>query len=539
MDKKTLHRIVLCLVLLIIGFSFFCSSVSAESLMFEGFEYWDTPLNHGWRTSDPPYPVFGFGVGLGRVETLLDFAEGSRVLQVQSNASVFNQMQPYTLSNYNLLNPDTGEYVDKKVISFKIQTQFAIEYFDSFQFCVVVETTDDEVKTITYRPIREFEPTEKGDVIDVGIGRQYQDGTWHLIVRDMEADIEAAIPGAGLKEVKGLILKGNNYRLDEIIFHDDMSFILNHPPELWRIGPQFVTLFTPFSCKFVAEDPDGDLLDFKVTIGGYGAYGSDTAQNFSMRLLEDPNDPNSGIVPDEAVMYFVPQTIDNLIVTVRVTDGQLSDVETFPLSVVTYPVAGMNHPPLIEELHAAVAKVGEEFVYDVKAHDPDFGDVITYSATMNGLPSYQFGPWNFNIINPLTGRISFTPYFEGQYEILVTVRDSRGMIARGAISLLVASPGTWLNHAPVLCNHIQKPQVAKAGIHFTIPVEFVDPDDDELNYSCNIGTVTERVDGQQGAIFSFFTQFPGQYMVRINAYDDWGGLAEQTFLLDVQPFWSY
>ena len=503
--------------------AFFTSSAAlAVNLTFDTFEYWDSPLNHGWHTSDPSYPVYGYNVGTGNLQTLIDFAEGSRVLQVKSTPSVFNQMQPYTIYNSSLIDPQTGNLVNKKVISFKLQAPLAVEYFAMVQFCVAVTTTAGEAKTLVYRPVEGPGPVLKSqDIIEVCIGRQYQDGTWHLIVRDMDADITAAIPGTGLQGVQAIIIKGNDYKVDDISFNDDLRFMNNHPPELWRIGPQFASLFTPFTLLMAGRDPDGDFLDFIVTIGGYGASGSNT-NNLALRVLQDPSDPNSPIAPNMAYMQFIPQVLEDLIVTVRVTDGLLSDVETFPLSVVNYPVAGMNHPPLLEELNTSVAHVGEAFYYPVLARDPD-NDIITYSATINGLPSYQFGPWSYNLINPYTGEINFTPLFEGEFDIVITVRDSRGMSAQGGLHLVVSNPGTWLNHPPVLATHIQNPQVAKAGVTFTTQIEFIDPDGEKLNYSCNIGSVTERTDGRQGAVFSFLTNFPGQYSVKIIAYDERGG----------------
>jgi len=515
------------------------SEALAFSLTFDSFEYWDSPMNHGWRTSDPAYPLYGYTIGTGSLQTVIDFAEGSRILQVKSALSVFNQMQPYTVYNSSLIDPQTHALVNKKIISFKLQAPLAVEYFAMVQFCVAVTTTSGETKTLVYRPVEGPAPVlTSPDTIDVCIGRQYEDGTWHMIVRNLDADIKAAIPGAGLKEVQAIIIKGNDYKVDDICFNDDMRFMDNHPPELWRIGPQFATLFTPFTLLMAARDPDGDFLNFVVTIGGYGASGSNTNNNLALRLPENPQDPNSPIAPDMVYMQFIPQVLEDLVVTVRVTDGLLSDVETFPLSVVNYPVAGMNHPPLLEELNTTVAHVGVPFDYQVLARDPD-NDIITFSATINGLPSYQYGPWNYNIINPYTGEINFTPLFEGEFDIVTTVRDSRGMSCQGHLHLVVSNPGTWLNHPPVLSTHIQNPQVAKAGVTYTIPVEFVDPDGEKLNYSCNIGSVTERTDDRQGAVFNFLTNFPGQYVVKIIAYDERGGLADQTFLLDVQPWWSY
>ena len=146
------------------------------------------------------------------------------------------------------------------------------------------------------------------------------------------------VPDEELDYIMGIVFQGASFRVDEIRFHDDMRFLENHPPELWRIGPQFASIFTPFTYLLSARDPDGDFLDFIATIGGYGANGKGPT-NFVYRLPIDPNDPNTTIAPDVAVLYFVPQTFDDLVITIQVTDGMLSDVETFTLSVVNYPVS--------------------------------------------------------------------------------------------------------------------------------------------------------------------------------------------------------
>ena len=76
-----------------------------------------------------------------------------------------------------------------------------------------------------------------------------------------------------------------------------------------------------------------------------------------------------------------------------------------------------------------VAHVGETFTYRVKVFDKDY-DQLTYSATINGLPSYQYGPWQESLINPQTGLIQFTPQFEGFFKLTVTVRDKKGLSGR-------------------------------------------------------------------------------------------------------------
>ncbi|MBN2373377.1 hypothetical protein JXL19_06305 [bacterium] len=511
---------------------------SCEMIIFDDFEYWSSPHNYGWHTSDPQFPVFGFGIGYGNMRTVLDLQEGSRTLEVLYTPSIFNKLEPYTIFNFDTYDPKTGEYINKKVISFKIWSQFAVESFQMFNFNVLIKTKSNKNFRINYRPVDGDSPKLADDQIIVNIGRGYQDGTWHMVVRNIEEDLQKAQPGEELHQIVGIVIQGCHFRVDEIHFHDDMDFMNNHPPELWRIGPQYATIFTEYFLVIAARDPDGDFLEFQATIGGYGANGIGPT-NFLYRLPEDPNDPTAGVTPNIVGLYFIPRTFDDLVITIRVTDGLLSDVETFTLSVVNFPTAGINHPPYLEQLNDVVGYIGKELNIPILARDIDSTDILTYSATIDGLPSYQYGPWQQSILDPFSGVINFTPAFEGRHWIDIIVRDSRGMIARGGFELTVVNPGaTWLNHAPVVTKTIQNPQVVLAGQDYSIPIEITDPDGDKLYYSCNIGTVTERQDGIQGCVFNFFTHFPGLYIVNIVAFDIRGAFTEETFLMDVQPWWS-
>ncbi|MGA1845338.1 MAG: hypothetical protein ACMUIS_12310 [bacterium] len=538
---STNHILCKCLrilfAVLILAVLFHPASGYGEMLVFDDFEYWTSPYNYGWHTSDPPYPVFGYGIGYGMMRTVLDLQEGSRVLEVFYNPSIFNNLEPYTVFNFETFDPKTDDYITKKVISFKVWSEFAIESFQMFRFGVMIKTKTDQIYRLTYVPREGNGAQLVQDQIVVSLGRGYQDGTWHLVVRNMEEDLKEVFPDEELDHVLGIVIQGCRFRLDEILFHDDMGFLENEPPELWRIGPQYASIFNPFSYIVAARDPDGDFLDFTATIGGYGVNGIGPT-NFLYRIPSDPNDPNSPISPNMALIHFVPQTFDDLVLTIKVTDGYLSDVETFTISVVNFPVAGMNHPPYLEELNKVVGYVGKELTVPILATDSDPSDILIYTATIDGLPSYQYGPWQESIIDPFTGVLSFTPQFEGHHWIDIVVRDNRGMYARSGFELVVVHPGTWLNHAPVVTKKVQNPQVVKAGQEFSIPIEIVDPDGDKLYFSCNIGTVTERQDGTQGCVFSFFSHFPGQYLVNILAFDIRGLATEETFLLDVQPWWS-
>ncbi|MGA1868049.1 MAG: hypothetical protein ACMUJM_05815 [bacterium] len=539
----------------------------SEDILFDNFEYWDSPQNHGWYTSDPAYPVFGFGIGYGHIETVLDLQQGSRVLNVNYDMSVFNGLEPYYIYNINTLHPITGDYLSHKYLSFKMRSQFAVESFEMTEFIVMINTTSGKSLYLVYHVRDGQRAILKDDTIDIFLGKEYGDGTWHLVVCALEEDLHEVLPGENLESITGIMIRGAHFYIDDIIFRDNCNFLRNNPPELWHIGPQFATLFYPFSYLCAARDPEGEFLDFKVTVGGYGIHGTRADMAYRVRIPREPNDsypifydpnsnilppghipfgpaeisdPNEPITPNMAHIFFISQTVDNYVITVTVTDsGGLSDTETFTLSVVNYPVMGINNPPILEDFHDCVATVNTPFTLQILARDADYGDILTYSATIDNLPSYQYGPWNEPLINPITGVINFIPRFEGVNQIAVTVRDNRGMSAQDVFNIIIANKGTWLNHPPVFVDNIQEPQISIAGVPYTLPIDFQDPDGEKLYYSTNIGTVTERNDGKEGVIFHFNTNFPGLYEVHIIAYDYQGGLADAFFVLDVQPWWTY
>lgn len=253
--------------------------------------------------------------------------------------------------------------------------------------------------------------------------------------------------------------------------------------------------------------------------------------------------------PNVAVLEFQPQVLEDLIVTVEVSNGLSRDIETFPVSVVNYPVD--NFPPIMEDLDNQIAYVGETFYYPITANDPDtciytgtgthpkadqFG--LTWSATIADLPAYMYGPWAESLINPRSGEIMFTPQFEGVYAIVVRVDDPRGFFTVNQFEVYCVNPGTWLNHPPVVLGDWDHPQVCRAGELFVLDseIDVTDPDGDRVYLSCNIGSI--GTDSNGNVIWSFQTQFPGFYVVEIFALDGRGGFTTFTIDLEVRPWWA-
>lgn len=74
----------------------------------------------------------------------------------------------------------------------------------------------------------------------------------------------------------------------------------------------------------------------------------------------------------------------------------------------------INHAPTIISAEITTAFVEEAYIYDVDAIDPDTGDILTYSLSVN--------PVGMDI-DPTTGVITWTPSAAGSYYITVEVSD--------------------------------------------------------------------------------------------------------------------
>jgi hypothetical protein len=461
-------------------------------------------------------------------------------------------------------------------------------------------------------------------------------------------------PGTGddakLEAITGVVVRGNQYRLDNIMFTAPSNSIAgNGAVHLFHVGPVYCQLYgqqstVPQGRWLIAEDgdlgmnvtfnKDGDMVFEDIMLDTTDSYWKDQPFTINSDGTVDPNYDNWDLVlpggPDDADLtwiltmgdtlgpqitdgfiekavitqpvgpmdeedvltwppyliqedgvmivnqmdpnfgdtsdYLYTQTLENpiyamavalqnsgydcfpqvrkiaphlgqvfedMIVTARVSDGVVTDKETFPISVVNYPVT--NNPPIINDVDDQIFYVGEPGYYRIVAIDPDIQDMggLTYHATLNGIPNYQYGPWMNQIIGPCTGVLSFVPQFEGALDCVVTVLDPRGMSAVCEITIFCCNRGTWFNHPPIILGDLDSPQTIRAGEKFIADeMAFQDPDGDKMYWSCNVGSV-----GNNG-IYTFQTQFPGYYMVQITAYDIRGGAATTEFVLHVRPWWS-
>ncbi|MGA1791737.1 MAG: hypothetical protein ACMUIM_09635 [bacterium] len=356
---------------------------------------------------------------------------------------------------------------------------------------------------------------------------------------------------------------------------DQVSEILNHGTLGWNmtVGSYAENAVQAFMINILPINPyDGMptyIPAYYRTIEVIKAYGKNHYPPARTFALESALwNVGLRLWPNIIYMDYEPQYFEDLIVTLQVTNGHNSDVRTFPISVVNYPVE--NYPPVVL-LHTTnrITYVGEEDEYALRFSDPDCfifslaqfrggipatthlpmlpgnqirtdQDGLTYRMTLNGLASYQYGPWMQSMINPDNGLITITPQFEGAFETIITCTDDRGTSAFGDFTYYTFNPGSWLNHPPINFGNPTRPLVARAGEEIIInypDLKVMDPDGDEIFAAANMGAVGRTADG--GFMWSFQTNFPGTYKVEIIFYDIRGGYNIRPMTVVVKPWWSY
>ncbi|MGA1867563.1 MAG: hypothetical protein ACMUJM_03340 [bacterium] len=253
-------------------------------VLIDNFEYWESPINQGWHAHEPGYPggypVWGMNIGPGLNSTVLDFQEGSRVLEVfyPTNLYVPN-MQKYMLS-YLIGATIPAEY---SVLGLKMRAPVSIEQFDSYEVIAVCNGGTVEVH-LTPRagldcgancPVAVPEETaaiNQGLVafnaaanptkIEVKIGREAEDGSWHLIRVDL-AQVLANVGGT-FETVTGIVLRGNEFRCDDIKLLTVAGNARNAcPPYLFHINHCFPQIFDPVGYRryiFASDDVADGIL---------------------------------------------------------------------------------------------------------------------------------------------------------------------------------------------------------------------------------------------------------------------------------------
>ena len=211
-------------------------------VLVDNFEYWDSPKNHGWTTDEPAYPFWGAGIGYGNLQTLFDSKIVSRVMDVNMPYSVFLPATDWQLRiQKEIVDPDTGQVgVQANLLWVSLRAPLEVEQFAMWRMVVFGTTraaSDPDRRAISlchqFYPIgfngqtgvdavpegqiRFEDPAntpENPYTVNVAIGRNYQDGTWHTIRANLSAIIKKAAAKGSLQDPDELCGRKSNQNHD-------------------------------------------------------------------------------------------------------------------------------------------------------------------------------------------------------------------------------------------------------------------------------------------------------------------------------------
>ena len=213
-----------------------------------------------------------------------------------------------------------------------------------------------------------------------------------------------------------------------------------------------------------AADPNGDTLTYSLTTKPTGM----TINSIT------------------GLINWTPTSTGDYDVTVRVSDGSLSDTQSFTIHV-TEESESANQAPFITSTPITLARVNQIYAYNVDAADPN-GDTLTYSLTSS--------PTSMTI-NSTTGLINWTPTSTGDYDVTVRVSDG-SLIDTQSFTIHVREESESTNQAP---NITSTPiTTATVDVLYTYNVDATDPNGDTLTYSLTTKPAGMTINSSTGLI---------------------------------------
>jgi hypothetical protein len=248
-----------------------------------------------------------------------------------------------------------------------------------------------------------------------------------------------------------------------------------------------------------SRDPDGDPL------------------SYAWSILHAPDGAAAQIQPaGDARPAFLPDRTGSYVIQLLVRDAHnATATDSLDLTVLPKP----NRSPSIVSSPVVAATVGQAYVYDADAVDPDPGDTLAYSLARapEGMA-----------IDAATGAIRWTPGQTGEFPVEVRATDPAGAFDAQSYMLAVTHanrPPAFVS-APVLA--------ATVGQAYAYDAIAQDPDGDALTYSLARMPEGMAIDAATGAIrWTPASGQAGEQAVEAWATDPGGLSATQSFVANV------
>lgn len=264
----------------------------------------------------------------------------------------------------------------------------------------------------------------------------------------------------------------------------------NNPPVLATISHVTITLGETFTYPVEATDPDGDDLTYSLLTGN--------PSDMSI-------DENSGVIS------WTPTAVGSYEVTVEVSDGKLSDTESFTVTVNPALVGPSN-----VDLTPLTATVGVEYT-GIATATPGDNTTLTFSL-VGALSGMEIST---------AGVISWIPTATGDQLVTVVVTDGAGKSDSESFTIAVSTA----NHAPVITPIPDAS--ATLGETFTYTVKATDPDEgDTLIFSLTDDSPPGMTINATTGIISWIPTTAGSFGVTVKVSD--GELSDtQNFSINV------
>jgi len=114
-----------------------------------------------------------------------------------------------TANGFRLRHNDGSPWINSSLFVI----EWSMQYSENFYVYLDVETTAGH-QYIYYTP-DDYDLLGNAGMVHHGLGSDVIDGAWRTIVRDLQADLEAAQPGVSIMEVNGFLIRGSG-KVDDI-----------------------------------------------------------------------------------------------------------------------------------------------------------------------------------------------------------------------------------------------------------------------------------------------------------------------------------
>ncbi len=179
-----------------------------------------------------------------------------------------------------------------------------------------------------------------------------------------------------------------------------------------------------------------------------------------------------------------------------------------------------NLPPAFTSEPISQARIGDQYIYDVQANDPE-NDAISFSLAK--------APESM-VIDATSGLINWSPTEShlGEHNLEVIVTDSNGNSSNQIFILNVLEP---INHSVVISSEPITQAIAEQL--YTYQVVANDPDGDTLQYSLGSRPQGMTISSEGVVTWTPIREQAGSHNVRIDIDDGRGGFVSQLYVVSV------